>query len=98
MEKTVEIWPILLVSGGSFALTQFFVSNYIGPYLPDILSAIVSIIATVIFAKIWHPKESWTFEHEAAATGKAKLEYTGGQVFRAWAPFILFQYLLPHGV
>lgn len=88
-KKTVEIWPILLVSGGSFALTQFLVSNYIGPYLPDILSAIVSIIATLIFAKIWHPKESWTFEHEAAATGKAKLQYTAGQVFRAWAPFIL---------
>ncbi|GAQ95499.1 lactate permease [Thermodesulfovibrio aggregans] len=88
-KKAVEIWPILLVSGGSFALTQFLVSNYIGPYLPDILSAIVSIIATVVFAKIWHPKESWTFEHEAAATGKAKLEYTAGQVFRAWAPFIL---------
>ncbi len=87
--KTVEIWPILLVSGGSFAITQFLVSNYIGPYLPDILSAIVSIIATLIFAKIWHPKESWTFEHEAAAAGKAKLQYTAGQVFRAWAPFIL---------
>lgn len=87
--KTFEIWPILLVSGSSFALTQFLVSNYIGPYLPDILSAIVSIIATLIFAKIWHPKESWTFEHEAAATGKAKLQYTAGQVFRAWAPFIL---------
>ncbi len=88
-KKAVEIWPILLVSGGSFALTQFLVSNYIGPYLPDILSAIVSIIATVIFAKIWHPKESWTFEHEGAAMGKAKLQYTAGQVFRAWAPFIL---------
>ncbi|GLI53936.1 L-lactate permease [Thermodesulfovibrio yellowstonii] len=88
-KKAVEIWPILLVSGGSFALTQFLVSNYIGPYLPDILSAIVSIIATVIFAKIWHPKESWTFEHEAAAAGRAKLEFTAGQVFRAWAPFIL---------
>ncbi|ACI21502.1 L-lactate permease [Thermodesulfovibrio yellowstonii] len=88
-KKAVEIWPILLVSGGSFALTQFLVSNYIGPYLPDILSAIVSIIATVIFAKIWHPKESWTFEHEAAAVGRAKLEFTAGQVFRAWAPFIL---------
>lgn len=87
-KKAVEIWPILLVSGGSFALTQFLVSNYIGPYLPDILSAIVSIIATVIFAKIWHPKESWTFEHEVAL-GKAKLQYTAGQVFRAWAPFII---------
>ncbi|GAB6182688.1 L-lactate permease [Thermodesulfovibrio hydrogeniphilus] len=88
-KKAVEIWPILLVSGGSFALTQFLVSNYIGPYLPDVLSAIVSIIATVIFAKIWHPKESWTFEHEGAAMGRAKLQYTAGQVFRAWAPFIL---------
>ncbi|MDI6714523.1 MAG: lactate permease LctP family transporter [Thermodesulfovibrio sp.] len=88
-KKAMEIWPILLVSGGSFALTQFLVSNYIGPYLPDILSAIVSIIATVIFVKIWHPKESWTFEHEASATGRAKLQYSAGQVFRAWAPFIL---------
>lgn len=88
-KKTVEIWPVLLVSGGSFALTQFIVSNYIGPYLPDILSAIISIIATVIFVKIWHPKESWTFSHETCAEGKACLQYTFGQVFRAWAPFIL---------
>ena len=87
-KKAFEIWPILLVSGGSFAITQFLVSNYIGPYLPDILSAIVSIIATVIFVKIWHPKESWTFEHEEAF-GKAKLQFKAGQVFRAWAPFIL---------
>lgn len=87
-KKAIEIWPILLVSGGSFALTQFLVSNYVGPYLPDILSSIISIIATVIFAKIWRPKESWTFEHESAI-GKAKLQFTAGQVFRAWAPFIL---------
>lgn len=88
-KKAIEIWPVLLVSGGSFALTQFIVSNYIGPYLPDILSAIISIIATVIFVKIWHPKESWTFSHEVCAEGKACLQYSFGQVFRAWAPFIL---------
>lgn len=88
-KKAIEIWPVLLVSGGSFALTQFIVSNYVGPYLPDILSAIISIIATVIFVKIWHPKESWTFSHELSAEGKASLEYSLGQVFRAWAPFIL---------
>lgn len=88
-KKAVEIWPVLLVSGGSFALTQFLVSNYVGPYLPDILSAIISIIATVIFVKIWHPKESWTFSHEALSNGKATLNYSLGQVFRAWAPFIL---------
>ncbi|MEN2994922.1 MAG: lactate permease LctP family transporter [Thermodesulfovibrio sp.] len=88
-KKAIEIWPVLLVSGGSFALTQFIVSNYVGPYLPDILSAIISIIATVIFVKIWHPKESWTFSHEVCAEGKVCLQYSLGQVFRAWAPFIL---------
>jgi len=87
-KKTLEIWPILLISGGSFAITQFLVSNYLGPYLPDILSAIVTIVCTAIFVRIWHPKEVWTFEHEGVVE-KAKLQYTLGQVFRAWAPFIL---------
>jgi len=87
-KKTLEIWPVLLVAGGSFAITQFLVSNYLGPYLPDILSSLVTIICTAIFVKIWHPKEIWTFEHEEAVE-KAKLQYTLGQVFRAWAPFII---------
>lgn len=87
-KRTLEIWPILLVSGGSFALTQFLVSNYLGPYLPDILSSLVTIVATAIFVRIWHPKEPWTFEHEKNVE-KAALQYSLGQVFRAWAPFIL---------
>ncbi len=87
-KRTLEIWPVLLVSGGSFAITQFLVSNYLGPYLPDILSALVTIVCTAIFVKIWHPKEIWTFEHEGVVE-KAKLQYTLGQVFRAWTPFIL---------
>jgi len=87
-KKTLEIWPVLLVAGGSFAITQFLVSNYLGPYLPDILSSLITIICTAIFVKIWHPKEIWTFEHEEAVE-KAKLQYTLGQVFRAWAPFII---------
>jgi lactate permease len=64
------------------------VSNYLGPYLPDILSSLITIICTAIFVRIWHPKEIWTFEHEEAVE-KAKLQYTLGQVFRAWAPFII---------
>ncbi|WP_028841904.1 L-lactate permease [Thermodesulfobacterium hveragerdense] len=87
-KKTLEIWPVLFVAGGSFAITQFLVSNYLGPYLPDILSAIATIVCTAIFVRIWHPKEVWSFEHEEV-TEKAKLQYSLGQVFRAWAPFIL---------
>jgi lactate permease len=88
-KKGFEVWPACLVCGGSFAIVQFLSSNYIGPLLPDILSSIASIICTVIFLRFWHPKESWHFPEEAKSNGKAMLNYSGGQVFRAWAPFIL---------
>jgi len=85
----MEVWPAALVSGGSFAVTQWWSSNYLGPLLPDILASIVSIVCIVLFLKIWHPKESWHFDHEPHSNGRARLQYTGGQVFRAWAPFLI---------
>ncbi len=88
-KRGIEVWPACLVSGGSFALTQFLSSNYIGPLLPDILASLASIIATVVFLKFWHPKESWHFPDEKPSLGRESLKYTGGQVFRAWAPFII---------
>lgn len=88
-KKGMEVWPACLVSGGSFAIVQFLSSNYIGPLLPDILSSIASIICTVVFLRFWHPRESWHFPEEPRSEGKATLDYTGGQVFRAWAPFLL---------
>ena len=88
-KKGLEVWPAALVCGGSFAITQFLTSNYLGPMLPDILASIVSITCTVFFLRIWHPKQSWRFEHEPASVGREKLLYSGGQVFRAWAPFLL---------
>lgn len=88
-KKGLEVWPAALVSGGSFAVTQWWSSNYLGPLLPDILASIASIVCMVIFLKFWHPKESWQFDHETKSNGRAQLLYTGGQVFRAWAPFII---------
>ncbi|MDP2982731.1 MAG: lactate permease LctP family transporter [Candidatus Latescibacter sp.] len=88
-KKGIEVWPAALVSGGSFALSQCYTSNYLGPLLPDIISSIVSILCLTIFLRFWHPKQSWTFDHEPDANGRAALLYTGGQVFRAWAPFII---------
>jgi lactate permease len=90
-EKGMEVWPACLVSGGSFAIAQYFSANspITAPLLPDIISSLTSIVCTVIFLKIWHPKESWHFADEPKSEGKAELKFTGGQVFRAWAPFIL---------
>lgn len=88
-KKGIEVWPACMVSGGSFALVQFLSANYIGPLLPDILSSISSMICTVIFLRYWHPKESWRFPEEPKSESRAELRYSGGQVFRSWAPFLL---------
>lgn len=50
-----ETWPAALVAGGSFALVQFFTSNYIGPELPDVTSALASLVALASFQKVWRP-------------------------------------------
>jgi lactate permease len=56
----MEIWPAILVTGASFALMQFLVSNYIGPELVDVIAAIVSMVSLVGFMKVWQPKKIWT--------------------------------------
>ena len=56
----IEIWPAILVTGLSFAVTQFLVSNYHGPWLVDVIAAIVSLVSLVLFLKVWKPKRIWT--------------------------------------
>jgi lactate permease len=48
-------WPVVVVAGVSFAATQYFVSNYWGPYATDVLSALVSIVATTTLLRVWAP-------------------------------------------
>lgn len=99
-KKTIEVLPAVLVSGITFALTQFLSSNFLGPELPDILSALVSLVALAVFMKFWRPKNIYRFsaEQEMAAnapkaakalTANTGTEYTGGQIFKAWSPFIV---------
>ncbi len=56
----MQIWPAILVCGASFAIPQFVVSNYHGPWLVDVVAALVSMGCLVAFLKIWQPKEVWT--------------------------------------
>jgi lactate permease len=88
-KKGLEVWPACLVCGGSFAAVQFIVSNFMGPLLPDILAAIASILCVVLFLKVWRPEASWHFPDEEKSLGRAELKYSAGQVFRAWAPFVI---------
>ncbi len=96
-KKTMEVLPAIIVSGVSFALTQYFTSNFLGPELPDILSSLVSIVALAVFLKYWKPKSTFRFatESEVAAAGQvARATQRGGEVFRAWSPFLVLTALI----
>lgn len=51
------VWPAALVAGLSFAITQFLVSNFVGPELPDVLAALVSLICVILFVQVWKPRD-----------------------------------------
>jgi lactate permease len=63
-----EILPAVLVTGVSFAIVQFLVSNFIGPELTDILAALVSMGCLALLLRFWRPAEVWRFAHETAAS------------------------------
>ncbi len=63
-------WPAALVAGGSFALTQFAVSNFLGPALPDVLSALISLACLIAFVQVWKPRD---VEQYRATFSAAKL-------------------------
>lgn len=93
-KRVWEVLPAILVSGISFAFTQYLSSNFLGPELPDILSALVSLFALVIFLKFWKPKKIFLFKGEAetAAAEQEKTQestYTAGEIFHAWSPFLI---------
>ncbi|EEM13484.1 MULTISPECIES: lactate permease LctP family transporter [Bacillus] len=89
-----QTWPALLVAGSSFAITQFITATFLGPELPDITSALVSLVCLALFLKVWQPKEIYQSNQanaEAAATTTAASmpKLTVGKVVKAWSPFII---------
>jgi lactate permease len=53
------VWPAALTAGVAFAVPQYLVSNYHGPWLVDIVAAICSMAAVVVLLKVWQPKDGW---------------------------------------
>ena len=58
--RMLEVLPALLVAGISFAIPQYLVSNFHGPWLVDVVAAIVSMICLALFLRVWHPKNPMT--------------------------------------
>jgi len=93
----MQIWPAILVTGVSFAVPQFLVSNFIGPELVDVIAAMSSMICLVLFLRVWQPKEIWTSVslkgHEADGgeghVAEPVTVHPRADVIRAWLPWVI---------
>jgi lactate permease len=92
-----DVWPAILVTGVSFALPQFLISNFINPWIVDIGASLISMACLIGFLKVWQPKELWlspalrTRDDSAANAAPAKplKKPTTAQVWFSLLPWIV---------
>ena len=83
-----SLWPVLLVAGASFGVTQFVTSNFINYTLTDVLSALTSLLATVLFVRVWRvqPDPAYAIsETQSQATSAA----AGISAWQGWLPWLI---------
>jgi lactate permease len=85
--RTLEVWPAILIAGVGFAVPQWLVSNYHGPWLVDVVASVVSLGLVALFLRVWAPKNR--MESDAPGTTTAAKESDPGLVWRAWTPWLI---------
>ncbi len=104
---TLQIWPAILVAGVTFAVPQFLVSNFHGPWLVDVVASLTSMASLTLFLKWWQPETIWTtLDRDAVAThsvrgaatrdaaASVKLQHQPAEVRRAWLPWIILSVIV----
>ena len=90
----IEVWPAVLVAGVFFAIPQFVMSNFHGPWLVDVVASVVSMLALILFLLKWHPKRIWGFAHEGEREARGSHGHHRSLVARAWVPWLVLSVLV----
>jgi lactate permease len=90
----IEVWPAVLVAGVFFAIPQFLMSNFHGPWLVDVVAAVISMLALIGFLLKWRPKRIWGFEHEGERAARGTHGHSRALVARAWIPWLVLSILV----
>jgi lactate permease len=93
-----EVWPAVLVTGVSFAVPQFLISNFVNPWIVDIGASLCSMACLILFLKIWQPRTLWLSpslrgRDESAGTMPTKVlpteRPTSKQMWQGLLPWII---------
>lgn len=92
--RMFEVWPALVVAGGSFAVSQFLISNFHGPWLVDFVSALVSTALLALFLRVWQPSKAMSESAAAvpqsvSAAASPSASHPPHVMLRAWAPWAI---------
>src|SRR5580704_7351036 len=88
-----DVWPAILVTGVSFAVPQFVISNYINPWIVDIGASLISMGCLILFLQLWL-SPALRGRDESAATMTApkpmdKTSLTQSELWTALLPWII---------
>ena len=86
--RMIEVWPACLTAGGTFAIMQFVMSNFHGPWLVDIVSAAVAMIALVVLMRFWKPAEEMINATPDVPAAAVATPAATGPAWKAWLPWI----------
>ena len=87
----LNVWPAALTAGLSFALTQFLVSNFHGPWLVDIFASIASMVSIIVLLRFWQPKTIWKLpkDEDTIPLDPEPTVVKRKELIRAWLPWVI---------
>ncbi len=92
------IWPAIFVAGVSFAIPQFLISNFHGPWLVDVAASVISLACVVTFLRFWQPRTLMLAETPSAGSAgesqRQDKQYETADIVRAWVPWLILSVIV----
>ncbi|HEY1647718.1 MAG TPA: L-lactate permease [Terracidiphilus sp.] len=86
----MEVWPAILLAGGTFAVAQYLMAANLGPSLADIVAALSTILVLIAFLRFWKPKRVLNAKGEDATShARHRFDHSAEKIFKAWLPWLV---------
>jgi len=86
----IEIWPAILVSGVTFAATQYLMAAYSNPSLIAVVAAAATIVALIAFLRFWHPRRTLSVDlRDITSEVRRHHGHSRTAIFKAWLPWLV---------